>query len=308
MARNVGESVNAKLRDIARRTGTDMVSLQTRYAIERLLFRLSISAWKDKIALKGALIFLVHENDVHRPTGDVDLNGFSKNGSVSMTLDMVRDACAIDVEDDGIRFDVDSIEVRKERDWSQTPGGKVEMNARIHTSVVRVRIDMGYGNAIVPEAKWCEYPTILPSQAAPRILVCPYETMIAEKLHAMVKHGAETTRLRDYYDIWSLTTSKTFSLPLLVEAFRRTFEVCKDPLPTWPLDGLSEDFLSMASKPWDKFRNAKGLKRQAPPLQETLEIIKPFIRLIVQGANGLEPIDGMEWKGASSQNISSPSP
>ncbi len=298
MPRNVGESVNARLRDVARRTGTDMLSLQTRYALERLLFRLSVGPWRARVALKGALIFLVHHGDVHRPTADVDLNGIDADGSSSMAVAMVRQACEEIVEDDGVLFDASTLDVRKERDWSRTPGGKVELDARIHASRVRVRVDMGYGNPVIPDARWCEYPTILPGSRVPRILVCPFETMIAEKLHAMVRHGAETTRLRDYYDLWSLATERSFSLPVLGKATRATFEAAGDPLPLLPLDGLSEDFVRLSDRNWDRFRRSAGLRRVAPPMRETLEVLTPFLSRVVSHARDPEIAPAEVWRPA----------
>lgn len=294
MAKNMGESVNAKLRDVSRRLNTDMSTVQTRYALERLLYRLTQTSWHDKIALKGALIFLVHDGDIHRPTGDMDINGFVKDGNIEVMGDIVRDACRVQV-DDGMDFKEETLLVRKDRDWASVPGGKIEMDAHLGTSRIRVRIDMGFGNVITPQARMADYPTILQGMPAPRVLVYPYETMLSEKLHAMVRHGAETTRLRDYYDIWSLTQRYDFSGEMMARAVRGTFNQAGDPLPVMSLDGLSEDFIRMRSTSWDTFRKARGFRFQAPNLTETVNCIRPFLETVVQAAHG-EPVG--DWKAA----------
>ena len=299
---NMGESINARLREIARRTETDTSTVQTRYALERLLYRISCSKWKDKVALKGALIFVVHDGDIHRPTGDIDLNGFMKNGNVDTMRAIIEDACSIEAVD-GIDFRISTLQVRKERDWSSVPGGKIELDALIHTSKVRVRIDMGFGNAITPQAEWAEYPSILQGMPRPRVLVYPYTTMISEKLHAMVKHGAETTRLRDYYDIWSLITTRNFDGEVMGTAVRATFGQAGDPLPALPLDGLSDDFIEIRSASWDRFRSARGLKFSPPSLSETVEQLRPFVHMVVASAGGYET--GI-WKAGQGWTKSEP--
>lgn len=292
MNKNIGHSVNSKLRDIARSSDTDMSTVQTRYALERFLWRLVSSPWGDQIALKGALIFVVHEGDIHRPTGDIDLNGFMADGNVDMMTRIVQEACAIECED-GIQFEPGSLQVRKRRDWSSVPEGRMELDATIGTSRVRVRIDMGFGNAITPSAELADYPGMIEGIPGPRLLVYPYETMISEKLRAMWQHGAETTRLRDYYDIWMLSQRYNFDGALLGQAVKGTFGIYEDPLPQLPLDSLSEDFVAMRDDAWDRFRSARGLKFSPPSLQETVDAIKPLLEGCVMSASG-EPVGN--WK------------
>ena len=285
MGRNISESINARLRNHAKATGDDMMAVQMRYVLERLLYRLTGTRWGDGIALKGALIFVAHEGDTHRPTSDIDINGYDPADGIETLEAMVRDAIALDVED-GVVFDAGSIMVRKERDGQVIRGGKVELWASLHTSKVRVRVDAGFGNAVTPEAKLAEYPSLLADMPRPVIRIYPFETMIAEKVHAAWRHGAETSRIRDYYDLYTLSDTKRFEGRVLADAITATFG-CHDESPPEPgLDAYSDRFVDMHARAWDTYRNGKGLKYSPPDLLATVSRIRDFIEPAIALANG----------------------
>lgn len=73
--KNVGASVRARLLDLARKEGSDFQILLTRYALERLLYRLSLSGERERFVLKGAMLFITWLTDPFRPTRDLDLLG-----------------------------------------------------------------------------------------------------------------------------------------------------------------------------------------------------------------------------------------
>ena len=74
--RNVAASVRQRLLNLAHERREDYNYVLSRYAVERFLYRLSISAWRDRFLLKGAFLFFVWEETPHRPTRDVDLLAF----------------------------------------------------------------------------------------------------------------------------------------------------------------------------------------------------------------------------------------
>lgn len=304
MAKNIGESVNARLRALARETGQDMMSLQTRYVLERLLHRLTLTRWGNSIALKGAMIFVVEYGDSHRPTSDMDINGYDLDGGVTTLGEMIRAAAAIEA-DDGVVFDVGSMKIRKELAGQAVPGGKVEMRARIHTSQIQVRVDAGFGNSVIPDARLAEYPSILADMPKPMVRIYPFETTVAEKLHAMSRHGAETSRIRDYYDLWLLAARRDFDGDVLSDAIAQTFARHGAAVPAPALDGLSQDFVSRASREWDNYRGDGRLRFAAPDLQEVVAVISGFVGPALEAAAG-GPAAG-SWQPGSGWS-SAPSP
>lgn len=99
---------------------------------------------------------------------------------------------------------------------------------------LRVRIDVGIGDAVTPAPVWLEYPGLLDLPRA-RLRAYRPETAIAEKLHAMVVLGEANSRMRDFFDVHALAKSGRFEGALLVRAVRATFERRGTPLPPMPL-------------------------------------------------------------------------
>ena len=293
-------SLSSRLRDVGAAQGTNASNVQTRYALERFLHRMTLTEWRDRIALKGALIFVVHEGDIHRPTGDIDLNVDAGNDDVDLMQRIVMSACACAV-DDGVVFKVSSMDMKRERGRSVQPSGRIELDAMVDGCRVRVRVDMGFGPAMSPAATWMQYPSILPDMPSSRVRVFPYSTMLAEKLHAMVRHGAETTRLRDYYDVWSIVTRCRIDGSVMAKAVSHTFAQAGHVLPSLPLDGLSDDFISMRADAWDSYRALPGLLFHPPSLADTVADIAPFMEGAVRLGAGVELGDwepGKGWSGS----------
>ena len=104
-SRNIGASVGARLLDRARVQRSDFQILLTRYALERLLYRLTISAHRDRFVLKGAMLFATWVADPFRPTRDLDLLGYG-DYEAEPIAETFRAMCAEPVTDDGVVFDV----------------------------------------------------------------------------------------------------------------------------------------------------------------------------------------------------------
>ncbi|SOC27249.1 nucleotidyl transferase AbiEii/AbiGii toxin family protein [Thalassospira xiamenensis] len=280
MVKNIAASVNARLRNLAKTSGADTMTLQRRYAQERLLYRLTQTRWGESLVLKGAMIFVMYYGDTHRPTADIDLSGHDANGNVDTLEQMIRDAIAVEC-DDGVTFDDETLDIRYERDGA-VAGGKITLTARIDTSRIVVRVDAGFGNPITPIPLTGVYPAMLEDMPKPTVQVYPLETMIAEKLHAMSRLGAESSRIRDYYDLWALQETRHFNGQLIAEAIQKTFAIFGQVPPKPELDGLSDRFVNMWTKEWDKFCKQKGLAFSPPHLGETVQKIGNFLTPILE--------------------------
>jgi len=140
--RNIGASVRARLLDRARTAKTDFQILLTRYALERLLYRLSVSDLRERFVLKGAMLFAIWRDDPFRPTRDLDLLGSGDTDPATIAAS-IRSICSIAVPDDGVVFDVAGIEASPIRDDTEY-GVRVRTNATIagaptHPDRYRVR-------------------------------------------------------------------------------------------------------------------------------------------------------------------------
>lgn len=286
--KNIGASVHAKLKNLSKERGVDMMSLLRRYAQERLLYRLSVSDEAQNFCIKGGVLLSAYNNgDLLRPTEDIDFNGFDKDADITTVEKALKAILATPVEDDGVRFLLDTMSVKKDR-IGIIPGGKIALQAIVHTAKVDIRVDVGFGNPVSPEVRKIVMPTLLDGVAPqPEVLAYPLETVIAEKVHAMAQFGASNTRVKDYFDVWMLMKTHSFEGQDLVNALVRTFEAQEREIPSTPIEGLSEDFVDEQEGAWNAFlkridhRGKLGLEQV---VEEIAELVNPIIEAAVSGS------------------------
>jgi predicted nucleotidyltransferase component of viral defense system len=250
--RNHGASVRARLQNVAKQRNQPFQLLLTRYVLERLLYRLSTTAHRDRFVLKGAMLMTTWFSDPFRPTQDLDLLGFGESHPAGM-LDVFREVCAIDLTD-GVVFDSAGLSIDSIRDELEYGGLRIKTNAVVDRAQIRVVIDIGFGDAIEPGLAELNMPVLL-DQPAPRLRAYAQETVIAEKFQAMVMLGRANSRMKDLYDIWVLARSFEFTDDRLPRAIAATFERRKTPIPdTLPI-GLTQSFSDDPTKQqqWQSF-------------------------------------------------------
>lgn len=193
--------------NLARERGQVLDLLLTRYALERLLYRLSLSAHRNRFVLKGAMLVTTWFDDPHRPTRDLDLLGYGDPSPAAMS-EVWREVCEIRV-DDGITFDSDNLRVGPIREELEYGGLRVRTTATIARARIAVTIDVGFGDAVEPGIEEINLPVLL-DLPAPHLRAYARETVIAEKFHAMATLGLANSRMKDFYDVWSLSRSYIF--------------------------------------------------------------------------------------------------
>jgi predicted nucleotidyltransferase component of viral defense system len=254
---NLGASVRAKLLNQSRASGQPFDLILVRFALERLLYRLSISAHAERFILKGAMLLTTWFEDPLRPTRDLDLLGFGDPDPDAMQATFAE-IIAIEV-DDGVRFDAITLRVDRIREAVDYGGVRLKAIADVGGARVPVAIDVGFGDALEPGAEVLDYPTLL-DQPAPKLRAYARETVIAEKFQVMVALGRANSRMKDFYDIWLLATSFPFEDDRLIRAIKATFDrretAIPDPLP----DALTPDFGEDPAKvqQWEAFKRDLG--------------------------------------------------
>ncbi|MHB1832323.1 MAG: nucleotidyl transferase AbiEii/AbiGii toxin family protein [Acidiferrobacteraceae bacterium] len=152
---NLTMSVRQRLLNLSVRRTEDPNLTLTRYALERLLYRLACSDDAAQFTLKGAMLFAVWMESTHRPTRDLDLLGFGEASSERLHTVFQR-LCAQDVAPDGLVFDADSVRVTEIREGQVYPGRRVKLVGRLGTARIPVQIDVGFGDVITPQATTTE--------------------------------------------------------------------------------------------------------------------------------------------------------
>jgi len=210
------------------------------FGIERLLYRLGVSAHADRFVLKGATLFKLWWGDERRATWDLDLLGRGVSG-VGDVVAMIRDLCTIPA-DDGIVFLSDSIIKEEIREPDEYSGVRVRLAARLAQARIPVQVDVGFGDAVVPAPVREVLPSLLDHEAA-QVLVYPREAVVAEKVEAMVALGVTNSRMKDFYDLHRLAQSAAFEGATLACAMRATFERRRTPFPDGEPLVLARGFL-----------------------------------------------------------------
>jgi Nucleotidyl transferase AbiEii toxin, Type IV TA system len=281
--RNVAASVRARLQNVAKAQAVDFHRVLTRYALERLLYRLSVSAHKDHFLLKGALLFDVWFDVPLRPTRDMDLLGFGL-AEMPYLIAVFEDICAIAV-DDGIHFDASTIvadETRKEANYA---GIRLGLVGRLAGAKCPVQIDVGYGDAVTPAPETAEYPVLLGDMPAPQLRVYPRYTVVAEKLDAIISLGMANSRMKDYFDLWVLLRDSPLDKRTLSQAIEATIQRRGTFKPQGFPIGLGDEFAKDQQKQnqWRAFTKRNQLK--AASLIDVVAFLREELGFIF----GIEP-------------------
>jgi hypothetical protein len=279
-AKNLAASVHRRRLNSARQNGEDFNQVLGQYAIERLLYRLGKSVHRDRFVLKGASLYAVWQRDnsalTYRPTRDLDLRASGSPLSGEL-IDSFRQVLTTPVPPDGLEFRPEEIRAVATREDQPYQGCRLNLSAHLGQARIPIQIDLGFGDAITPDAQSIEYPTRL-GFPAPVLRAYPRETVVAEKFEALVSLSMANTRMKDFFDLWTLATQFEFEGAILQAAIKATFERRKTPLPENVPVALTPRFTADTAKmvAWRAFivRNSLG---EFTSLETIAAFIEPFL-------------------------------
>ena len=275
--RDIAASIRERLLNVSRKAGDPFDLVLTRYALERLLYRIGVSPFADRFILKGALLLELWGVGIHRPTRDLDLLGYG-DLSDKQIINLFQEICTTEVKPDGLVFDQDSFSVTDIREDQEYTGKRVLFFAYLAGARIRIQVDVGFGDAVAPPPEEVVYPTIL-NFPAPKIRAYPMESVISEKTQTVVSLGMQNSRMKDYFDIWVLSRRFSFKGASLVRAINTTFDRRKTAIPQQIPIGLREEFAldEDKNKQWNAFLSRIGLKRQTIVLSEVIKRLQEFL-------------------------------
>ena len=294
--KNHAVSVRARLLNLARAERTDFQRLLTRFAIERLLFRLSVSAHREAFVLKGATLFAHWLGTPHRATKDLDLLGRGAP-TTERLVEVFREVVSIPCDEDGLLFDEAGVVGDPIRAETLYQGVRIVVPGSLAGAVFRVQVDIGMGDATVPVPRVETLSTLLPLPQ-PRLSAYRQETVIAEKLEALVVLGIATSRMKDLYDLDLLGRRFEYGRPL-VAAVRATFARRGTLVPEVLPVGLSDAFATDSTKQvqWKAFQRKSGAVDR-----EELESVVARIRSWLWPVLSAARERGLETRDSNSEN------
>ena len=271
--KNLSESVYSRLKNIALAKKRPMQEVLRYYAMERFLYRMSVSRHKRSFFLKGGLMLMVWDPTEHRATVDIDLLAKSNNSIDNISL-ILKEICEIPVLRDGIEFNYADLILTESQIETEYTGLSARFSAYLHTAKLPLKIDIGFSDKIFPRPANVDYPALL-DFPSPKLQGYTPETVIAEKLDAMVKLGLANSRMKDFYDIWKIVNQFQISPEKIAPIIREVFQNRKTTVREIP-KAFSEAFYNTPKnlERWDSF--LKGIGQDSIPLQKIIFEIKDF--------------------------------
>lgn len=272
--KDIAASVKARLQNKARELGRPFNEVLQYYAIERLLYRLSQSPFAEQFILKGALLFLGWRLTTIRPTRDIDFRGYIQNSAEAVEA-VFREICTPPVEPDGMVFEPSSVRSEIIRGEDEYHGMRVYFQAFLGKATLPMQIDIGFSDKLEPEAVRMEFPTWL-EMPQPVLRCYAPETVVAEKFEALISLGLVNSRLKDYYDLYTLSNAFDFDGEVLTRAMATTFETRKTVLPESLPDGFTPQYIEPNLVHWKAF--LKRISADATlELETVVERLKKFL-------------------------------
>lgn len=277
--KNITASILQRLKNYSEARKEDRGLTLTNYAIERFLYRLSISKYTDQFVLKGAQLFRIWTETSYRPTRDLDLLRFG-SPDITELQKIFQDICNIETEvEDGIIYLAETVKGEVIREENEYDGVRVKLKYRIGRTGEVMQVDIGFGDVVSPPATVIQFPSIL-EMPSPNFRAYCRDTVIAEKVEAMVSLGYANSRMKDFYDVYKLSKEFDFDGKTLKESIELTFDKRKTDIPNKSPLAFTREFFDDPIKQtqWNAFLKKNSL--ESITLTQVVEIIKIFIEPI----------------------------
>lgn len=216
------DSIKDRLKNLAKNEQSTMQNELITYALERTIYRMSISKYVSNFTLKGGIfLYALFERKYPRATMDIDFlaNRITNDGTHLKTV--FQDIFSIPC-DDALTFDLSSLEVKNITEFKDYHGVNVKITAFLDRTRIPVSIDIGFGDVIYPSRIKMDFPVLL-DMDAPKVYVYSIYSAIAEKFEAIVSLGKFNSRYKDFYDIYAISNKLSLNGKELQTAVIETF-------------------------------------------------------------------------------------
>lgn len=224
--------------------------------MERFLERVSISSYRDNFILKGGMLVASIVGVDMRATMDIDTTVKALSLNETDVQRIIEEICSISLEDN-VSFNIKSTRtIMEEFDY---PRIRIMLEATLDRMRQPIKIDISTDDVITPKAVEYEYKLMFEDRTI-SVLTYNKEAILAEKIQTIVNRGIANTRLRDFYDVYSIMNSyeEQIEKQTLRDAFFATCEkrktiFSKDDIET-TIHLISEDF--HMEELWRQFRKS----------------------------------------------------
>jgi len=284
MTKDIAKSIKARLLNIAKNRDINYQQLIIRYLYERLLYRLSVSKYKNRFCLKGGALLYAFEKEIPRPTLDIDFLGMKIKNDVHTIKNVFKEILAIPC-DDGIQFDVSTIDAEEINESKAYQGVRITFTAQLDSIKQNMRMDIGFGDVIIPTAQNLTYPVLMDELPAPEVLAYSLESVVAEKFQAMIELSETNSRYKDFYDVYKILSNQQLDDAILNEAIHATFNnrstVYQDAHPLF-----ADSFMKEGGRNTQWKRFLKKIKQDEDlDFKDVMTLISSRLRLFYETLN-----------------------
>ena len=222
--KNYGKSIRTKLLNVAKKENIFYQTILTRYFQERLLYRMSQTRYRSNFYLKGGALMYAYERFAARPTLDIDFLGNNISNEGTSIIAAFKEICSVPFEEDGVIFDVEHITAQNITEFKDYHGIRLSIPVKMDSIAQVLTMDIGFGDVVTPSPVNLDFPILLEHLPCANILAYSLETVIAEKMHAIIDLADQSSRMKDYYDLHRILKEEKYDSEVLQEAIIHTFE------------------------------------------------------------------------------------
>lgn len=244
--------LKAKVRNLSGGDSQKAQTLIRNFMMERFLERIALSQYRNSFILKGGMLVAAIVGLDTRATMDIDTTVKALTISKDNIIKIVEDIIAVEIPD-GVQFRITKVtDIMEEHDY---PGIRVMLEATLDKMRQAVKIDISTGDIITPGAVEYSY-TLMFEDRSISMWTYNLETLLAEKLETIMARGTVNTRMRDFYDIYTISRQEIFNKEVLKRAFLATSAKRNTARQIPDLENIIDTVASddtMASQ-WENFR------------------------------------------------------
>lgn len=285
--KNLDASIYSRLKNVAREKKRPFQEVLKYYAMERFLYRLSVSPYQQSFYLKGGLMLMVWNPMSHRATVDIDLLAKTSN-SVANLQKIITNICGIEVMSDGMQFDSSTLRLSEAQLQAEYHGISAAFTARLFTARLPMQIDFGFSDTILPQPASVKYPTLL-DLPAPELKGYTPQTSIAEKFESIIRLGFANTRMKDFYDIWLLMQQFTFDQEELKQIINQVLKnrgTFIEAYPTAFLEGFYNHPIKQDK--WNAF--LRDISHDVVPFEKVISDLRKFFAGVLEDGYKIDSI------------------
>lgn len=220
---NSGKSVRERLLNLSRVEHYNPQMMISRYMQERLLYRLSVSNYRERFILKGGALLYAYDRLEARPTLDIDFMATHINNDKENIKNIIKEICNVETVIDGTSYDANTIETEDITVNKEYHGVRISVVAHLDTARQRISLDIGFGDVVTPAPQMLAFPMLLDTVPQAEVMAYSLETVVAEKFHAMIVLSLANSRMKDFFDVYRILITDRVDNKLLAEAIKSTF-------------------------------------------------------------------------------------